>query len=59
MARLQERDPAGGLMYAVYAGDELTDFSRVPSVGGAGWFVMTLRALADPSARDAFWGTMP
>jgi len=59
MARLQERDPDGGLLYAVYDGDDLTDFPRTPSLGGTGWFVMTLRALADPTARDAFWRATP
>jgi hypothetical protein len=59
MARLQERDPAGGLLYALYPCDELTDFPRAPSVGGTGWFVMALRALADPAVRDAFWGGVP
>ena len=59
MAKLQERDPDGGLLYAVYDGDDLTDFPKAPSVGGTGWFVMTLRGLADPSARDTFWGAMP
>jgi hypothetical protein len=59
MARLQNRDSAGGLLYAAYTGEELTEFARAPSVGGTGWFVMALRALADTDARDAFWGTAP
>ncbi len=59
MAKLQNRDPGGGLLYAVHTGDELTDFPRAPSVGGTGWFVMVLRAWADPAARDTFWGAAP
>jgi hypothetical protein len=59
MARLQTRDPAGGLLYAVYAGDELIDFPRAPSAGGTGWFVMAIRAWADPAVRNAFWGAVP
>ena len=59
MTRLQNRDSAGGLLYAAYTGDELTEFARAPSVGGTGWFVMVLRALVDTDARDAFWGTAP
>lgn len=59
MAELQDLAPGGGLFYTVYAGDDLTDFPRAPSVGGTDWFVMALQALADPSARDAFWGPMP
>lgn len=59
MAELQNRDPHGGLLYAAYVGTEITDFARAPSVGGTGWFIMVLRALSDPAARDAFWGAVP
>ncbi len=59
MANLQERDPAGGLLYMVNSGDELAGFPRVPSVGGTTWLLMTLRALEDSATLNSFWGLTP
>lgn len=60
IAKLQEAyDANGGILYTVYAGLEMGDFARAPSVAGTGWFVMALRAWSDPVGKDLFWGDTP
>lgn len=60
MTKLQEAyDAGGGILYAAYAGLEMGDFARVPSVAGTGWSIMALRAWSDPAANGLFWGNTP
>ncbi len=55
MELLQTLDPQGGLFYALYSGDEIGDFARMPSAAGTTWFVMVKKAIENKQLRDAFW----